>query len=70
MVANIVTTATVARVYDPRLSPLRQAALAAERRYKERCHSVLHLSASATRSPASIATALQPGFLCNQPFTR
>jgi len=40
-----VTTSAGARVYDPRLSPLRQAVLAAERRYKERRHYILQSSA-------------------------
>jgi len=44
MFAKYVTTAAGARVSDPRLSPLRQAALAGERRYKKSRHYILQLS--------------------------
>ena len=44
---KIETTTAVARVYDPRLSPL------AERRYKERCHYILQVSARSVHLAAS-----------------
>jgi hypothetical protein len=38
---KVVATTAVARVYDPRISPLGHAVLAAERRYKKRRHYIL-----------------------------